>query len=816
MLETNEKLSSLESLINLVNSNFKDNQQRDRGTTFEYISLAYFRNEPKYSRYFDNVWLLSDVPSEYGISRKDHGVDLVARKRHTGELVAIQAKYYSQDSKINKSDIDSFLNEVGKNYYSEGIIVSSTDHWSSAAEEALDNRDKEIIRIGFTELKNSKIEWSEFYIDQGVERTKTESKKAPRAHQKEAIKATLEGFETNDRGKLIMAPGTGKTYTSLQIAEALALEKQEQSNDPFVVLYLVPSIQLLSQSLTDWTGDTKLKMDTFAVTSDRQATRKTKNDDERDITIADIGFPATTNKDDLLSNQRYLEKSEDKAEIITVFSTYHSIQVIGNAQKDGFYDFDLIVADEAHRTTGATKQGNEESHFVKVHSNSNIKAEKRLYQTATTRVYGEKAIQKAVEESVVIADMSDLETYGPEFFRLGFGEAVHRGILSDYKVMILAVDENETSKEIPTTLDDLETETQFQNVMKIIGVWNGLLKRKSNSNEVLGKPMKRAIAFTGTINQSKYITNMFDKVINEYLDQDSYNAFSVDIDHADGSMNALEKNTKIEWLKSEVPEGESRILSNARFLTEGVDVPDLDAVLFMQPRKSTIDIAQAVGRVMRTSPGKEYGYVILPITVSSSEDPETVLNNNGAYEVVWDVLNALRSIDERFDATVNKLELNKKKPDQIEVIGVGNAPSVDEDTEEYIVSEEYEQTELDLEEQNWSELESIIYAQIVEKVGNTRYWESWSKDVTSIAQQHINRITALIADDQNKEVNIAFSEFLKGLRKNINNSITVSETVEMLAQHLVTKPVFDSLFEEESFALNNPISQAMSKMINVL
>jgi len=816
MLVKNEKLSSLENLINLVNSNFRDNQQRDRGTTFEYISLAYFKNEPKYSRYFDNVWLLSDVPNEYGISKKDQGVDLVGRKRHSGELVAIQAKYYSQDSKINKSDIDSFLNEVGKNYYSEGIIVSSTDQWSSAAEEALNDRDKEITRIGFTELKNSKIDWSQFYIDQGVNRTRIETKKTPRAHQQEAIKATLEGFENHDRGKLVMAPGTGKTYTSLQIAEELAIKKQEQSNKPFVVLYLVPSIQLLSQSLTGWTSDTKLKMDTFAVTSDRQATRKTKNNADIDITVADIGFPATTNKDDLLDNQRYLENSEDQAEIITVFSTYHSIQVIGDAQKEGFYEFDLIVADEAHRTTGATKEGSEESHFVKVHSNSNVKADKRLYQTATPRVYGEKAIQKAVEESVVIADMNDIKTYGPEFFRLGFGEAVHRGILSDYKVMILAVDENETSKEIPATLGDLETETQFQNVMKIIGVWNGLLKRKSNSNEVIGKPMKRAIAFTGTINQSKYITNMFDKVINEYLDSDSYNAFTVDIDHADGSMNALEKNTKIEWLKSEVPDGESRILSNARFLTEGVDVPDLDAVLFMQPRKSTIDIAQAVGRVMRTSPNKEYGYVILPITVSSSEDPETVLNNNEAYEVVWDVLNALRSIDERFDATVNKLELNKKKPDQIEVVGVGNAPAVDEDTEEYVVSEDYEQIELNLEEQDWSELESIIYAQIVEKVGNARYWETWSKDVTDIAQRHINRINSLLADDKNVEVSETFNQFISGLRKNINNSITVSETVEMLAQHLVTKPVFDSLFEEESFALNNPISQAMSKMIEVL
>jgi len=578
----------------------------------------------------------------------------------------------------------------------------------------------------------------------------------------------------------------------------------------------VPSIQLLSQTLTSWTADTRFKMDSFAVTSDRQATRKTKGDDDRDITVADLGFPATTNKNDLLDNQRYLEESEDKAEIIAVFSTYHSIQVIGDAQKEGFYNFDLIVADEAHRTTGATKSGKEESHFVKVHNNNNVKAHKRLYQTATPRIYGEKAKQRAVDESVVIADMNDEKTYGPEFFRLGFGEAVHRGILSDYKVMILAVDENETSKEIPVTLDDLETESEFQNVMKIIGVWNGLLKRKSNSNEVLGQPMRRAIAFTGTIKQSKYITDMFDKVINEYLDSASYDAFSVDIEHADGSMNALEKNTKIEWLKSDVPDGESRILSNARFLTEGVDIPDLDAVLFMQPRKSTIDIAQAVGRVMRTSPGKEYGYVILPITVSSSEDPETVLNNNEAYAVVWDVLNALRSIDERFDAMVNKLELNNERPDQIELIGVDGAPSVDEDTEEYIMSNESEQIELDLEGQDWSELEAVIYAQIVEKVGNTRYWESWSKDVANIAQRHIDRMNALLADDDNKEVKSAFNKFISGLRNSIDSEISVAETVEMLAQHLVTKPVFDSLFEEESFALNNPISQAMSKMIDVL
>lgn len=661
MLEVNETLSSLESLINLVNSNFASNQQRDRGTTFEYIVLAYFRNEPKYSRYFDDVWLLSDVPSEYGISKQDKGVDLVGKKRYSGELVAIQAKYYGQDKKINKSDIDSFLNEVGKTYYSEGIVVSSTDNWSSTAEEAINNRSKNIIRIGFTELKNSKIDWSQFYFDSVTreESVKKEREKTPRPHQNKAIDKVLEGFKHNDRGKLIMAPGTGKTYTSLQVAERLAKNKRKLTDEPFTVLYLVPSIQLLSQALSGWTSDTTLKMDTFAVTADRHVTRKVR-DDERDITVADIGFPATTNKDKLLENQQILNQSEDKSEIIVVFSTYHSIQVIGDAQKEGFFEFDLIVADEAHRTTGTTLIDEEESHFVKVHSNENIKANKRLYQTATPRVYGEKAIEKAIDESAVIAHMEDESIYGPEFFRLGFGDAVHDGILSDYKVMILAVDKDEAEKEIPETIGDLETESDFNNVMKIIGVWNGLLKRKGNSNELFGEPMKRAIAFTGTIKQSKYITETFDKVINEYLNSESYDAFNVDIQHADGSMNALEKNSKIEWLKSEVPDGESRILSNARFLTEGVDVPDLDAVLFMQPRKSKIDIAQAVGRVMRKSPGKEYGYVILPITTSTNKDAGMVLDNNEAYEVVWNVLNALRSIDERFDAIINKLDLNKK------------------------------------------------------------------------------------------------------------------------------------------------------------
>ena len=788
----------------------EEHVQRDRGTLFELLSKIYLSNEPMYSHRYDAVWMLNEVPEQYHISRKDTGVDLVARIRDTGKLVAIQCKYYPKNKKIDKKDIDSFLNEVGKRQYSEGIVFSSTDNWSSNAEDALSERSKPITRIGLAELQNSKIDWSEFSFTKPTE-VKLHAKKTPRNHQIPAIKAVVEGFEVADRGKLIMAPGTGKTYTSMVIAEELAKKK----GDIFRVLYLVPSIQLLSQTLRGWTGDTNYEMDTIAVCSDRKVTKKITGENElEDIAAADLGYPATTSHERLLDYQKEIDEQTDKAQFLSVFSTYQSIDVIIEAQKKGFYEFDLVICDEAHRTTGKTELGGEATAFTKVHSDENIKAHKRLYQTATPRVYGESAKQKAEEMSVMIADMDDESLYGKEFYRLGFGEAVNKGILTDYKVMVLAVDETMVARRFQDVFSDDNGELKFDDVTKIIGCWNGLIKRKNNSNILVGKPMKRAIAFTGTIKESVMIKDMFKEVVDLYINasQDQTIPYKVEIDHADGTMNALQKNEKINWLKSNVPENTCRILSNARFLTEGVDVPDLDAVMFLKPRKSKIDIAQAVGRVMRKAPGKEYGYVILPIGIPEGKDENTVLDNNEKYRVVWEVLNALRSLDERFDATINKLELNKKKPAKIQVVGVGDAP--EDGAEGFIVEEEVEQLEI-LSEDELTDLEKAIYGKIVKKVGNVRYWEDWSKDVAKIAQQHIMRISAML-EDKDSYAYKEFDSFLSGLRHNINESISQQDAVEMLAQHMITKPVFDALFEQESFAKNNPVSQAMDGMIVVL
>lgn len=650
------------------------------------------------------------------------------------------------------------------------------------------------------------MDWSGFTFT-SPKSVELQPKKTPRKHQIPAIEAVIQGFEKANRGKLIMAPGTGKTYTSMAIAEEMAQKK----NDVFRVLYLVPSIQLLSQTLRSWTADTNYQMDAIAVCSDKKVTKKESKNEYEDIIVADLGFPATTNKEKLLEYHKTINE-KSTGDFLTVFSTYQSIDVIIAAQKEGFYEFDLVICDEAHRTTGATESGKEDSSFTKIHYEDNIKTSKRLYQTATPRVYGDAAKKKADELSVIIADMDNKELYGEEFYRIGFGDAIRQGILTDYKVMVLAVDEEMIARRFQQMLANKDSELEFDDVTKIIGCWNGLVRRSSNSDIALGAPMKRAIAFTGTIRESKLITDMFTHVVDQYLYQDLEEQdpqYKIEIDHADGSMNALEKNKKISWLKDEVPDDTCRILSNARFLTEGVDVPDLDSIMFLKPRKSKIDIAQAVGRVMRKSPGKDYGYVILPIGVPAGSDEHSVLDNNEKYRVVWEVLNALRSLDERFDATINKLELNQKKPDQIQIIGVKDAPKGGE------LVQHTEQLSMLLTEEDMSDLERAIYGKIVRKVGNVRYWEDWSKDVAEIAQKHMLRIRVMIEDTESQAYR-EFQKFTKSLRHNINDSINEIQAIEMLAQHLITKPVFEALFDSYSFVMNNPVSKSMEAILSIL
>lgn len=798
-------MATFDELVNQIDSTL--DKQRDRGTAFEKMVVAYLKNEPTYKQKFSDVWMLNEVPEKYGIPKRDTGVDIVA-KDYAGNLTAVQAKYYK--GKVGKDTINSFVAEAGKDYYAAGMLVSSTDEWNRNAEAALENNTKPFTRIGLSQLRHADINWKKFSFTKENDLSKKEHKKL-RKYQETAINNSVNYFKDHDRGKLIMAPGTGKTFTSLKIAEALM---NDQKKHQFYVLYLVPSIQLLTQTLFNWNNDVSddIHMTSFSVVSDSKANKKKGKDDDI-LGAKDIGFEPTTNVEELVKNFKYAERIDTGNEMTVVFSTYQSIDVIHKAQEQGIPEFDLIIADEAHRTASTTKL-NEDSAFTEVHSNKNVQGKLRLYQTATPKIYDANTKRKAKENSIVVSSMDDEERYGKEIFRLGFGDAVAQGYLTDYKVTVLAVSESYINKDMQRIMA-ADNQLKVDDIGKIIGVWNAMVKRNGITGEITGAPMKRAIAFTDTIKHSKTISEEFEAVVNEYLDAQSTDSFQVDVHHVDGGLNALQKEEQIDWLADDnVEDNHARVLSNVRFLTEGIDVPNLDAIIFFSPKKSQVDIVQAVGRIMRRAEGKEYGYIILPIVVADGVDPRDALDNDKQYRQVWQVLNALRSTDERFDAEVNKLDLNKKKNGKINFIGVDSSPDKDvteEAGKEIEQDQKSQQLELPL---NWKEMQSAFYGKVVQKVGDRRYLEDWSKDVADIAKMYIRRINDLI--DSNDGAKIAFDKFLTSLHHNINDSINKEDAVQMLAQHLITEPIFDALFGDYDFVKNNVVSKSLNDIITTL
>jgi predicted helicase len=778
--------------------------ERDKGTAFERLVRAYLTEDALWGNFLSDVWMWSDWPGRDG--KGDAGIDLVAQEAATGDLWAIQAKFYDPDHTLQKSDIDSFFTASGKLPFTARMIVSTTDHWSSKAEEALDGQHTPVTRLRLMDLADSTIDWSTYTLDQ-VSPPEQIAPRTLRPHQVEALDEVLSGFTTADRGKLIMACGTGKTFTALRIAEEVAGAGGR-------VLFLVPSISLLQQTLREWTNHSAVPLRSFAVCSDTKIGKKNE-----DISVHDLQYPATTSAGRLVEHA-----SPDRRSALTVvFSTYQSIQVVAEAQDKGLPEFDLIICDEAHRTTGVTVADADESNFVRIHDANYIKGRKRLYMTATPRIYSDDSKSKADEAGAVVASMDDELVYGPEFHRLGFGEAVERDLLSDYKVLVLAVDEAYIAKAFQQQLSDENHELKLDDAAKIVGCWNGLSKRRvlqtGPNGELLedpdniedAAPMKRAVAFAKSIKDSKRLSEMFGEIVAHYTaNSDDPDLLYCQTDHVDGTFNVLDRNARLDWLKEESPEGTCRILSNARCLSEGVDVPALDAVLFLNPRNSTVDVVQSVGRVMRKHPDKKYGYVILPIGIPAGMTPEEALADHSRYKVVWQVLQALRAHDDRFNAMVNKIELNRGATDQVQIIGVGGG--VDTEGGEASAPTAIQGTLAFPQMDQWRD---AILAKLVQKVGDRRYWEDWAKDIAQIADRHITRITAIL-DSQDKNLSSEFDSFLTGLRGNLNDSITRDDAIEMLAQHLITKPVFDALFEDYSFAAANPVSQVMQRMLDAL
>ena len=813
----------------------------------------YLLTDPTYKARFSDVWLWNEWPYAKG---HDVGIDIVAKEADSDRYVAIQCKFYEPTHLMRLPDVQTFfaaLNATINTEYSkkdsfvQGIIIATTDHWNVVLLNKLYQQHIPCQHIGLSDLEEAAVDWSTILKGQGEI-----AKYQPRPHQREAIDAVLEGFMTTDRGKLIMACGTGKTFTALRLME-------EFTGGKGCVLFLAPSIALVAQSLREWMAQTTCKIHPIAVCSDGEAS---SIDDLVDLSARDLPARATT--DPTTIAQLYARFKD--SHLTVIFSTYQSIEKLHEAQKIGALpEFDLCICDEAHRTTGVSlydeKKGKHlESHFTKIHKQDYIACRKRVYMTATPKIYAESARQKAKDANAELASMNDRSYFGDEYFRLPFSRAVREGLLTDYKVLVLCVDEDYVKDIMGEQLKQDETGAiELDDAVRLVGCYNGLRKKVllpanaaagnadsydpslpellSHDEDFLTSdpgPMKRAVSFANVIKASKNYTEMWGKVVNAIRkdEEDDSSFLDSEMQHVDGNMDMGERAALLSWLKgnagTNVSQGapECRVLSNARCLSEGVDVPSLDAVMFLAPRKSQVDVVQSVGRVMRIAQGKKFGYIILPIGISPRDKPEEVLDKDEKYRVVWDVLQALRSHDDRFNAEINSIELNKGRGKRIVVGGVTGKKGkkrnpkkkdgYDEYEEDVLVAKEGDDQQLSFDFDFEKELPAWtdgILVRTVQKCGDRRYWEDWAKNIAKIAERQIKAISDLLDKGIGLE---EFQLFLSGLRENTNPAITEADAIEMLAQQFISRPVFNALFEKYQFAENNPVSKTMNAMLDIV
>ena len=807
---------------------------KEKGDKYEAACVYYLKNDPFYALFFSRVGTIAqalewdDCPVH---DTQDNGIDLMAQTAEAGEWWAIQCKCYDGEKDLPKGICDSFFAHAAFIDGVDSLMVMTT------AKGPGKNLQKQIdasgsMYIDTAKMAASNIDWIPFI--EGVpagERVTYDL----RPHQERAVAAIEEKWAEFDRCKAIMACGTGKTLMSLRLVEDWI------GPAAGTILFCAPSISLVGQSMREWMGQSRVPMSSLVVCSDSKASRK---DDVIPMTLDSFEYPATTNPESLYRSFKRCRHSNPDG-LVVIFSTYQSIGVIHDAQALGMPEFDIVVCDEAHRTTGNALPGvskTEASAFMKIHFNENVAAKKRLYMTATPRIYGETAKRKGAEEDYTIASMDDESIYGPTAYQIKFGEAVEQKLLTDYKVVVLTVQEDAIGDRLPSLESDQGVNAMSlepSDIGKIIGCWKGLVDHGEGApDDATGlggmlvvddvetmvvdcKPLHRAVGFCSTINASKTITEAFSQIVEKFAeDEHEELPLKCELRHVDGNMPSDQRTRNITWLGGDVAEDECRILTNARCLAEGIDVPNLDAVIFFNAKNSTVDVVQAVGRVMRRAEGKDFGYIILPIFVPAGMTPEEALDDSKVFANVWSILQALRSHDERIEAKVNALAL-QQEAEKNKVAGSANQKGWDagdlklkQEEESQKAAEITQGVQMRLTFFPVERWEKAVKTTLVKKCGTRIYWDEWAEDVAKIAQRHIERIGKLVRE--NDEVSGSFKTFLHGLQDSLNPSITEQDAVEMIAQHIITVPVFDALFGDFEFAKSNPVSVAIERFLGAL
>lgn len=612
------------------------NESRDeseKGLWFEQLFMRVAVTQPEFE--IDEIWRWQDWPereSLTGLDGRDIGIDLVAR-RNSGEFVAIQCKCYEEKRTLGKGEIDKFLGGSQQKVFALRWIVA-TCRWGPNAEQAILNAHPQVSQIDFRQLLNVKVE------DLAESRPVQE----PWPLQAEAIEDVVNGLQNHDRGRLVMACGTGKTFAALRIAEEL-VENGER------ILFAAPSIALVAQARREWLRHTQRPLSCIVVCSDQTSGGRRENED---IRVSELECPVSTDSETIAS----LLEGEGNTRV--VFCTYHSLGRVTQAQADhGAPPFQLAIADEAHRTTGASVEGvTRKIDFREFHDAEKLNARKRLYMTATPRIYTQRSKKKLADQGVEVIDMENYSVYGPELHRLPFKKAVDRKMLSDYRVIVLGLSGSSVTPGLRQRLENIDVETRKRwkapttnEMTRVLGVTlavNGVTEGKSI--EQPGK-LPRTMAFCNSIARSKWYEQAL--VEPEVLRATTRRlsgtkAMKVKARHLDASSSALERNRELRALESADKEGECRIVCNVKLFTEGVDVPSLNAVAFLDPRDSQVDVVQAVGRVMRKAPGKRFGYIVVPVVIEPGKDVASALEKGTeGYQTLGRVLRALQSHDGR-------------------------------------------------------------------------------------------------------------------------------------------------------------------------
>lgn len=830
--------------------------QKLKGEKFEKLMQRWLLADPTYKNIFTKVWMWADSPCTATLGKQDLGIDLVALDDNGGYW-AIQCKCYDDQTVIQKSAVDSFLANSSRKFkdkagndvsFSGRMWISTTNKYGKNAEQTFENQNPVVNRISLQTLDNSQVDWDALVNGKNGDAA-LRAKASPYEYQKPIIKDALDHFKDNERGTLIMACGTGKTLTSLFIT-------QQMLNNKGLVLFLAPSIALVGQSLNSWFANSEKPIKAVCICSDNTAGNILFGDNEEDYmmeSLTDLPIRSCTNTNSVVQE---IKRYKDHDGLLVCFSTYQSIEVVSKAQEQllkeyngEFGKFDLVICDEAHRTAAVTISGKDDSYFTKIHDANFIQATHRLYMTATPKIYNDASKNLATIKDDLLYSMDNEEIFGKQFHTLGFGSAVQKGLLTDYKVIVLTIDEAHASTELLNAYkayvdkqnqdrsDDekIHHMTPEQQAM-ILGSVSAMSKQLlfANQNdfaedEDMLKPMHTAIAFCDNVRRyaktkegtycATEVYSAFEDVpyiyklaLEDDVDSQDFIDALVDVKstYVSGDMPSSERNKNLEILreKFEPEERRSNIVCNVNCLSEGVDVPALDAAIFLAAKDSMITIVQSVGRVMRKFAGKKYGYIIVPVVIPIGVDANKELDNNKRYQKVWTILNAMRSHDERLAAELSSHNYRHvvvstprpPKPGTGSTSGSGKGAG-----KGTTVAHPVLEFSMDFVEK--------LYARMVDKVGDRFYWEKWSAKVGDVARNFIARLNELVA---NGKYSAEIDAFVKSLQKNINPSIDREQAITFLAQQLITKPVFDALFPDYHFATNNNVSKSFQTIIDTV